>query len=182
MPKFYLVSGPEGSTNRLTGRLLIAGGAMGHAVGKQPWDVPGDVNQVQLPPVAQNTTPVVLVRSVPHGTAWPRLGAICENASKLGYTPHLVVPVRHKAAIEASQKTRFVHPVEVEKQYRWIMTEIVTNNLPFTLAVFESFVVGHLAALNAFLTDLGLQPVERLLEAFSDTNRKYFYPEAGSPA
>jgi len=180
-PKFYLVAGPEGSTNRLTARLLIAGGAAGSGSYVQPWDDPDNINQLAIP-LGSLGHPLVLIRSVPHNGAWPQLATICTRAEARGYQPHLVVPIRHKHAIAKSQAARFDHPVNVEKQYQWIMHNALLGHVPFTFAVFESFVLSGLPAVNAFLLDLGLQAINQLPEPLLDVNKKYFADAVGQTA
>jgi len=168
----YLLCGPESAGNRLVARMLLAAGCRGRAAPRQPFDVPGDWHGFQPP--SSGRGPIVWIRSFPHGhpPVWVSLDKLCLHLLNKGYSPHLIVTVRDPHCMARSQRLTHRHGADWRRAYRMIVSDIVRLELPWDLAVHESFVAGGLPAVNCFLQRLGLCSLERF-EEIRDENAKH---------
>ncbi|GIW80410.1 MAG: hypothetical protein KatS3mg105_2217 [Gemmatales bacterium] len=172
MTRCYLVCGPTSSGNRLVTRLLVAAGCAGKGDHYQPWDIPGQWDRVALPQADQQS--VVLCRSLPHGVegCWPDLHCLLGDILASGYEPFVVVTVRDPTCSERSHVLNHACAGDYCRAYRTIFSAI--GDLPWTFAVYESLLLGGLAAVNALLGRCGLSALAELPEPVRNENIKHW--------
>ncbi|MFN4261633.1 MAG: hypothetical protein ACK4RK_20310 [Gemmataceae bacterium] len=172
MPRCYLVCGPTSCGNRLVTRLLVAAGCAGHGGHYQPWDLRGQWDRVTLPPAHGRN--VVFFRSLPHGVdgCWLDLHRLLDNIQQSGYDPFGVVTVRDPTCSERSHIRNHACTGDFHRAYHMIFSAI--GDLPWTFAVYESLILGDLAAVNGLLERCGLPPLPELPESLRNENHKHW--------
>ena len=182
MSTAFLVFGPESSGTRLTTELLVRAGCQGRSDHHQPYDAfgpaGGDATREQVETfVAPDPKPDLLVwrRSFPHRGRLCQGSNIAQSVIRAGYDVHVVVCVRHWNAARHSQIDRHHTTVSLPNQYQHILHPLLYTGWAWSMAVYESFILGGLPALNAWLTALRLPSLPHLdgLE-LRDENAKWF--------
>ena len=178
-PTAYLVCGPPSTGLRLTARILVAAGCDGDGRTEQRFDRAGDWEGFR--PASDGRRPIVWHRSIPHGRppTWPRIPALVNQLWYHGYLVHLIVTVRNWYCVAASQAAAHGYHGNlmggIGRAYQHIFQGIGECNLPWTMAVYESFLLDGLPAVNPFLDGLGLAPLDsQALETLTNENRKYY--------
>lgn len=92
----YLVVGPESAGNRIVAALLARAGCTGEGSTFGRY-------QSELP---DGESPVVLIRSLPHGEVWPSLESLVVGLRERGYSTTVVVVSREPTALARSQVAR----------------------------------------------------------------------------
>lgn len=129
MKQAYIVAGPESSGNRALARLLIDAGCLGSTEFDHPW------MKEELP---KDETPAVVIRSFPHGNAWPDIAGLFIVLRGRGYSVRVLVPVRAIMDVIRSQLVRHGHPSELawanyQESYRRILAQIEAINAWYAL-------------------------------------------------
>lgn len=171
----FLVVGPERSGNRLVASILVAGGCQGEGATFQPFR--------RLLPTTED--PAVMIRSLPHGTRWPNLGAIHRKLRARGYDVTVIAVCRDMACTVGSQVASGVASelaeANIQRAYRDVFRFAGRAAVDLVVVPYESLVLHPVGAPAALLRRLGLGPVkldavtvEGLLGPISDRNAQYY--------
>lgn len=150
----FLVCGPESAGNRTLAALLVSAGCIGDASTAQPYD------GTRWP---AGESPVVLIRSVPHGEQWPDLGVVCTELEGRGYEVTALVPARDAFCMAVSQVERGHQRSREEalavagQAYRRIFGTLPAD-VRTIVVTYESLVLHGPRAAIALLREIGLGP------------------------
>lgn len=172
MSRCYLVCGPTSCGNRLVTRILVAAGCAGQGDHFQPWDVVDQWDRVALPPPSGQD--VAFFRSLPHGVqgSWPKMDRLFADVADQGYEPFVVVTVRDPTCSQRSHVLHHSCAGDYSRAYRSIFAAV--GELPWTFAVYESLILGRLAAVNDLLRRCGLPTLAQMPEPLLNKNAQYW--------
>lgn len=175
MTNAYLVLGAESSGNRLMTRVLIAAGCAGVAGAQQALDD-------AIPPA--DGTPIVWLRSVPHGRVFPDIAAHIHLLDAAGYCVRCVVMHRDFHAQTHSQvAARHVQTLEqaqmhVRLAYQRIYAALSETKCWYVALNYEALVQNPDAVMAWLLPMLDL-PIPLLSEPIRNENEKWYASLSG---
>lgn len=173
----FLVTGPESSGNRMMAAILSAAGCRGSGSTDSPYND-------QLP---AGESPVVIIRSFPHGGRWPNLRELIAQLQSCGYEVTVLVTARGPVALERSQVAAG-HQVDgdgarqaIAEAYGRIFPALFASGTRWMLVPYEALVLNPDTAVPELLELLGLNPdfgghvrVDHQLGPITDQNRKHY--------
>jgi len=173
--KAIIVTGPEGCGNRLIAAAFQAAGCYGEGSTDAKYNT-------ELP---TDESPVVLIRSFPHGNEWPDLVDIHTRLTEREYSVTYVIPTRDfscyaaswvKDRPEESDRWQEVY----QRAYIDIMAAMNATKAPFILAQYEAIMMRQSAYLSRLVTQCGLPhnfftlTVDGTERNINDANAKYY--------
>lgn len=175
MKKAIIITGPEGCGNRLIAAAFQAAGCYGEGATDAKFNI-------QLP---TTESPVVIIRSFPHGNEWPDLVDIHDKLTEREYSVVFVIPTRDFSCYAASwAKDR---PSEADKwqsnyqrAYIDIMKAMEATKAPFLLAQYEAIMMRQSAYLSRLVTQCGVPhnffqiKIDGTERNINDANAKYY--------
>jgi LPS sulfotransferase NodH len=178
MKRAYLVTGPESAGNRLLAGILAGAGCHGT----------GSTDSVYTDTLPDGSvSPVVVIRSQPHGDIWPETDDTLDGLMQADYEVTVLVTTRAAVPLERSQVAQGHAPTEelarvaISRAYDDIFAAIIGVELDWLLVPYESLVMDPEVAIPALLERLGLDPawsgtveVDRTVAEISDANRKHY--------
>lgn len=175
MKRAIVVTGPEGCGNRLIAAAFNAAGCHGD----------GATNAEYNTNIPSEESPVVLIRSFPHGDVWPDLISLHNTLTGRDYKVTYVIPTRDFSCYARSwQKDR---PEEAEKwqhnyqrAYIDIMRAMDETKAQFLLAQYEAILMRPSAYLSRLVTRCGIPhkffslTIDGVEREINDANAKYY--------
>ena len=173
----FLVVGPESSGNRLLASLLVRAGCKGKGATFQPFDK-------TLP---NEESPVVVIRSFPHGDVWLDLEKIIAKLLTRGYNVVVLVTVRNAVAVIGSQikrghsLTEDLAEYQNNRAYAHIYNSLMNYGVHSFTIPYESIILHPEESVKALLKLLrlpqvtkGRVQVEGISRDIEDQNLKHY--------
>lgn len=150
----FVIVGPENAGNRMLAGILIRAGCFGEATADHAWRLNHDLPDVNDP------APVVMIRSYPHGHAWPDLRSITAELRERGFDPFVLISCRDWSASDIGRRERGErHGAAIQQEaYRRIFAEL-DDGTQFRIVPYGSLALHPEAAVAAMLRDIGLPEV-----------------------
>lgn len=175
MKKAIVVTGPEGCGNRLIAAAFQAAGCYGE----------GSTDAKYNTKLPKGESPVVLIRSFPHGDDWPDLFKLHNDLTSIGYSITFVIPTRDFSCYAASWvKDRPEEAANWQKVYQRAYIDVMhamdKTRSPFLLAQYEAIMMRPSAYLERLVNQCGLNhkffslTIDGTERHINDANAKYY--------
>lgn len=171
----FIVTGPEGCGNRLIASAFAEAGCHGEGSTKARfnWEVP------------EEESPVIIIRSFPHGEVWPDLTELDQELKEKGYHTVYIITVRDFSCYRGSWiKDR---PEQAEEwlqnyqdAYRDIFKSMGEIGASFLISPYEALMANTSTYLTRLVTQCGLPHqfctfmIDGVRKPIRDGNGKYY--------